>query len=198
MLLYPARGLHLYKHQNSFLSKNEVQVHRGHLFNGSWPASHLLTWEIRTAHIITAALITQWRQMGIFSMAVALLWLPQGTVVSHSHSSPRGGEWCPERWGTVSQRAAVRCLPGPPAAGVHQRQSWRRNLSLLLCLFILGKVICEPGVPKRALPREVYCCYFLLSDYSNLLIPQTDRRTINKYKKKKNSSSITKSCVLKL
>lgn len=131
-------------------------------------------------------------------MAVALLWLPQGTVVSHSHSSPRGGERCPERWGTASQKAAVRWLLGLSAAGVHQRQFWRRNLSLLLCLFILGKVICVPSVPKRALPREVYCCYFLLSDYSNLLIPQTDRRTINKYKKKKNSSSITKSCVLKL
>lgn len=42
MLLYPARGLHLYKEQNSFLSKNEVQVCPGHLFNGSCSASHLL------------------------------------------------------------------------------------------------------------------------------------------------------------
>lgn len=50
----------------------------------------------------------------------------------------------------------------------------------------------KPTMCNRASPEAFTPLLFFACDYNKSLIPQTDLRTINKYKRKRNISSVTK------
>lgn len=58
--------------------------------------------------------------------------------------------------------------------------------------FYFRKVISKPTICNKASPEEFTLLLFFTCDYNKSLIPQTDLRTINKYKRKRNISSVTK------
>lgn len=51
-------------------------------------------------------------------------------------------------------------------------------------LFIFRKIISKPTLCNKASPEAFTLVLFFTRDYNKSLIPQTDLRTINKYKRK--------------
>lgn len=70
--------------------------------------------------------------------------------------------------------------------------SLKKRTFLLPPLFIFTKVVSSPTIRKEASPEAFTPLLFFTCDYNKSLIPQTDLRTINKYKRKRNISSVTK------
>lgn len=68
----------------------------------------------------------------------------------------------------------------------------KKRTFLLPPLFIFRKVVSSPTLCTKASPEAFTPLLFFTCDYNKSLIPQTDLRTINKYKRKRNISSVTK------
>lgn len=84
------------------------------------------------------------------------------------------------------------CLCGHTEGQGNIKGSLKKRTFSLPPLFIFRKVMSQPTMCNRASPEALTPLLFFTCDYNKSLIPQTDLRTINKYKRKRNISSITK------